>query len=285
MRSWLRCRSLGSELPSMTTDPVPTDDRASLRLRFTEDAERYDRARPGYPVTVFDDLAEAGAAGPGRAILEIGCGTGQATLPLAQRGCRIIALDIGAEMTRLARQKLRVFPSVEVITADFDSWSLPDDPFDVVLSATAFHWLDPATRVPKAASALRPGGMLAVISTSHVSGGTEGFFVDAQGCYERFDPATPPGLRLPAARDVPSKTEEVGASGLFDAPLVRRYEWDGVYSTHEYVDLLLTYSGHRALDHDARRDLLDCISRLIESKYGAAVVKRYMTELLLARRR
>jgi hypothetical protein len=155
----------------------------------------------------------------------------------------------------------------------------------VVLSATAFHWLDPATRVSKAASALRQGGTLAVISTWHVAGGTEGFFIDSQDCYERFDPATTPGLRLPNPRDVPSKTAEVEASGLFDAPLVRRYEWDGAYSAREYVDLLLTYSGHRALARDAQRGLLDCISRLIESKYGGSVVKRYMTELLLARKR
>jgi SAM-dependent methyltransferase len=267
----------------MITDPDPGYDRASLRLRFTEDAERYDRARPGYPATVFDDLAELGAVGPDRAVLEIGCGTGQATLPLAQRGCRVVALDIGAEMTGLARHKLWAFPSVELITADFDSWSLPDEGFDVVLSATAFHRLDPATRVSKAASALRPGGMLAVISTCHVAGGTEGFFIDSQACYERFDPATTPGLRLPNPCDVPSKTDEI--ADLFEGPLVRRYEWDGAYSAHEYVDLLLTYSGHRTLDRDAQQGLLDCISRLIDSKYGGTIVKRYMTELLLARKR
>jgi SAM-dependent methyltransferase len=269
----------------LIADPDPGHDRASLRLRFTEDAERYDRARPAYPATLFDDLAEFGGIGLNRAVLEIGCGTGQATLPLAQRGCRVVALDIGAEMTELAQHNLRAFPSVELITADFDSWSLPDDPFDMVLSATAFHWLDPATRVPRAASALRRGGMLAVISTCHVDGGTEGFFIDSQDCYLRFDPATTPGLRLPNPRDIPSKTEEIEASDLFEAPIVRRYEWDGVYGAHEYVDLLLTYSGHRALGRDAQQGLLDCISRLIESKYGGAVVKRYMTELLLACRR
>jgi hypothetical protein len=127
--------------------------------------------------------------------------------------------------------------------------------------------------------------MLAVVSTSHVAGGTEGFFVDSQGCYERFDPETAPGVRLPAGRDVPSNRYEIEESGLFDAPLVRRYEWDAAYSGHEYLDLLLTYSGHRVLDHDAQAGLLRCISRLIESEYGGTIVKRYLTELLVACRR
>ncbi|WP_425552474.1 class I SAM-dependent methyltransferase, partial [Dactylosporangium maewongense] len=41
---------------------------------------------------MFDDLAAAGVA-PGARVLEIGCGTGQATVPLAERGYRIVAVE------------------------------------------------------------------------------------------------------------------------------------------------------------------------------------------------
>jgi hypothetical protein len=44
-------------------------------------------------------------------------------------------------------------------------------------------------RMVKAADALRPGGALAVVATQHVAGGSEEFFVEVQGCYERFDSA------------------------------------------------------------------------------------------------
>ena len=60
-----------------------------LRAVFDQDAERYDRARPGYPAELFDDLAALTGLRAGDRVLEIGPGTGQATVPLAQRGYRI----------------------------------------------------------------------------------------------------------------------------------------------------------------------------------------------------
>src|ERR1700732_757938 len=67
--------------------------------------------------------------------------------PLAERGCVITALDIGADMVALARQKLAQHPFVQVVVAAFEDWPLPAQAFDVVVSATAFHWLHPAIRV------------------------------------------------------------------------------------------------------------------------------------------
>src|SRR5215210_4149849 len=195
---------------------MTTPDPEPLRLRFDEDALLYDRARPGYPAGVFDSLAEMAGLGPGARVLEIGCGTGQATVPLAERGCRIVAVELGAELAAVARRNLARFPDVEVVTGAFEDWPLPSEPFDLVLSATAFHWIDPAIRVVKSADALRPGGTLATIATYHVAGGTEPFFVDMQDCYERWDPATPPGLRLTPGADIPTDDAEVTASGRFE---------------------------------------------------------------------
>src|SRR4029450_9212770 len=93
------------------------DEAARLRVTFDEDAERYDRARPGYPSAVFDDLAELAGIGPGCRVLEIGCGTGQATVPLAERGCQIVAVELGAGLAAVARRNLARFPDVPVITA------------------------------------------------------------------------------------------------------------------------------------------------------------------------
>ena len=106
-----------------------------------------------------------------------------------------------------------------------------------------------------------------------------------QDCYERWDPATPAGLRLPRADDIPSTSEELDRSGRFGAAAVRRYEWEASYSTAEYHDLLRTYSGHIALEPAAREGLLDCIGELIDSRYGGRITKRYLTELRVAERR
>jgi SAM-dependent methyltransferase len=259
------------------------DHRVRRRSTFDEAAELYHRARPTYPAALFDDLAELAGIGPGSRVLEIGPGTGQATVPLAERGCRVVAVELGPQLAAVARRNLARFPAVEVVTAAFEDWPLPRERFDLVLSATAFHWIDPAVRVGKAADALRPGGWLATIATHHVAGGDEDFFVQAQACYERWDPETPPGgARLPPATDVHGSGEELDRSRRFGPVEFRRYEWELSYTTSAYLDLLLTYSGHRALDAPARTGLLDCIAHLIDTAHGGRITKRYLTELRIA---
>src|SRR5919108_4449878 len=126
---------------------MPATDRERRRATFDEAAELYDRARPGYPPALFDDLAELAGVGPGCRVLEIGPGTGQATVPLAERGCKIVAVELGEGLAAVARRNLARFPEVQVVTAAFEDWPLPAEPFDVVLAATSFHWIDPAVRV------------------------------------------------------------------------------------------------------------------------------------------
>jgi SAM-dependent methyltransferase len=260
-------------------------DRGRLRATFDEDAERYDRARPSYPAALFVDLAALAEVGPGRRVLEIGCGTGQATVPLAELGGEIVCVELGANLAAIARRNLARFPSVQVVVAAFEEWPLPAEPFDLVFAATSFHWIDPAIRVGKTADALRIGGALATVSTHHVAGGDTKLFAEIQSCYERWDPTTPTGLRLQPATAIPIDSEELDRSGRFGPATFRRYEWDLAYSTSAYIDTLLTYSGHRALAPEAQTNLLADIAHLIDSRYGGRITKRYMTELRIARRR
>jgi SAM-dependent methyltransferase len=276
--------------PRPRRDDRPAEDRRALLGRtFDQDAELYDRARPGYPPQLYDDLAELAGVRPGSRVLEIGCGTGQATVPLAERGYRITAVEAGANLAAVARRNLAGAGAgtAEVVTARFESWPLPREPFDAVVSATAFHWIDPAVRVAGAADALRPGGALAVVRTQHVRGGTEAFFVEVQRCYERFDPATPPGLVPPDAADVDASdhTAEVARSGRFGPTVLRRYEQDLTYGTSAYLNLLRTYSGHRALPHAAREGLLACVAGLIDGRHGGRVTRRHLVELAVSHRR
>ena len=260
-------------------------DRVLRRRTFDAAAARYDRARPGYPAAVIDDLGTIAGLGPGARVLELGAGTGKATVPLAARGYTVVAIELGPQLAAVARQNLAAFPRAEVVCAAFEDWPLPAPPFDAVVAATAFAWIDPAVRVVRSAAALRGGGSLATIGTHHVAGGTAPFFVEVQSCYERWDPTTPPGLRLPRPAAVPQDSAELDASGLFEPARFRRYEWDVAYRTDEYVDLLQTYSGHLAMPQAARDGLLGDIARLIDRGYGGRIVKRYLTELRIARRR
>lgn len=258
---------------------MPRDDR---RL-FDTVAELYDRARPTYPDAVFDDLAKLAGLREGARVLEIGCGTGQATLPLARRGYRITAVELGVNLAAVAQRNFAAYPDVEVVAAAFEDWPLPPEHFDLVFAATSFHWLDAASTLPKIASALRPGGSVAILSGGHVEGGTSRFFVDVQQCYERYMPGTPPGLRLSRAEDLPVGSPEIDASGLFAPVQSRRYVWLREFTTQTYIDELGTYSSHLALDEEHRRALLACVRALIDERYGGRITKAYVTDLDVAR--
>jgi SAM-dependent methyltransferase len=187
-------------------------------------------------------------------------------------------------MAAVARERLNTYLRTKVFVTAFEEWPLPGEPFDVVASSSAFHWIDPAVRVKKAAQALRPGGALATIGAEHIRGGTEEFFAEAQECYKRWDTATVSDCRLPSALDIPQNSEELESTGLFTKPVFCRYEWERTYSAAAYRDVLSTYSANRALPEEKLFGLLDCITRLIDNRYGGKIVKRYMNELRVASR-
>jgi hypothetical protein len=118
---------------------------------------------------------------------------------------------------------------------------------------------------------------LAVVSTHHVAGGSGQFFVDVQDCYERFTDDPVKG-GLPAVDDVPEDSAGLGGAGVLGAVESRSYVRDLDYSTAEYVELLSSYSGHRALTSERRDRLYDCVSALIDAT-GGSVTKRYLNQL------
>jgi SAM-dependent methyltransferase len=152
--------------------------------------------------------------------------------------------------------------------------------YDVVISATAFRWLDPANRVARCADVLRPGGLLAVVSTEHILGGSVRLFADMMDCYARFmDDADTTGLQ--PADAIPQDSSEVDATGRFEPVEFRRYEWELTYTTSEYLDVLSSYSGHRALTTERRDGLYGCICALMDRDDGS-ITKRYLTQLSAA---
>src|SRR5918995_6583381 len=133
-----------------------------LRTTFDEAASLYDEVRPGYPGDLFDDVVWLSGIPAGGKILEIGCGTGQATVPFARRGYSILCIELGQNMAAVARGNLEGFARTEVRTGDFEKWPLQEAAFDLAISATAFHWLDPEVAYPKVARILRHDGSLAL---------------------------------------------------------------------------------------------------------------------------
>jgi 16S rRNA A1518/A1519 N6-dimethyltransferase RsmA/KsgA/DIM1 with predicted DNA glycosylase/AP lyase activity len=106
---------------------------------FDDVAELYDAIRPGYPEPLIVELVSRAELHPEAALLEIGPGTGQATLPLAKRGYRITGVELGPKMARTAQEKFKPYLNVEIVNAAFEDVSLPSAAFGLVYAATAFH--------------------------------------------------------------------------------------------------------------------------------------------------
>jgi SAM-dependent methyltransferase len=265
------------------------DERNRLRTTFDEAAALYDEVRPGYPDELFDDVVTlSGIPFEGR-ILEIGCGTGQATVPFARRGYSILCIELGENLAALARRNLRIYSQVRVRTGDFEQVPLQEEAFDLAISATAFHWLDPAVAYPKVASSLAPGGSISLFWNVHVhSDASEGFFEAAQKVYEREAPEIvgPDDYKgLPRPDAIPDRTGEIQDTGLFGEVISRRYRWDAPYDAGSYLRVLNTYSGHRSLQADTRERLFRGIADLIDSEYGGRIAKGYLTTLYVAPRK
>lgn len=250
----------------------------NLRTIFDEDADLYDRARPDYPPTLFADLVRLTGIDAHSSVIEIGPGTGQATRGLLATGAAITAIEIGANLADRLRTNL---PAVDVVTTAFEDWT-PPAPVDLVTSFTAWHWVDRDVRAQLVHDALKPHGHLATVTTAHVRGGTVDFFDRAQECYLRWDPATDPDERLLAPDDLPTKLDEVDDSPLFGPATRLRYVRDIDYTADTYLDVLRTYSGHRALSDEARNGLLGDLRALIDDDHGGVITKSYLYEMRLA---
>jgi ubiquinone/menaquinone biosynthesis C-methylase UbiE len=143
--------------------PEQRRTREQRRVLFDAVAGLYDATRQGYPPEMVDAVVANAAIGPGAAVLEIGCGTGQLTRQLAGRRFALTAIDIGAAMVRAARSNV-ADPAARFEVCSFEDFG-GAGPFDLIVSATAFHWIDPGVGLDKAARLLRPGGWLALLTT------------------------------------------------------------------------------------------------------------------------
>jgi SAM-dependent methyltransferase len=264
---------------------VPSD-RQWLRTTFDSAAQLYQQARPDYPAALYDELIRlAGLRPPGR-LLEIGCATGKATLPLAARGFRLTCLEMGPRLAAVARGNLARFPAVTVTEADFETWRPPPgEAFDLIFAATAWHWIDPATRYQRAWALLAPGGHLAFWEASHVFPvDGDPIFGDIQQLYQEIGEGLPPGAAQPRPGELPDSRAEIEASGLFQGVTVRQFDWAASYTAAEYLSLLSTFSGHIAMAQWQRDHLYDGIRRLLAGRPDGRLRRHWGVALHVARR-
>ena len=266
--------------------PVPPDPR-SRRSTFDRAASTYHDARPDYPRELLDAVVVGTGADRASRLCEIGPGSGKATLPLAARGLSITAVELGPALAAEAADRLRAFPAVTVVRADFEKWAASTSQrFDVVCAATSWHWLDPDSRCALAARITVPGGRLALWSALHVlPDGGDPFFDQIQEVYEEIGEGLPPDAVRPRPGHLPDSTAEILASGLYGDVAVRHFDWEVTYDAESYLALLDTFSGHIAMRSDQRDRLYGEIRRRLSARPDRRLRRHWGAVLHLARRR
>jgi hypothetical protein len=202
---------------------------------------------------------------------------------LARRGYRITALELGSNLAEYARQQLAAFPQVQVVHTAFEDWSPPDGEFDLVISASAFHWIRPELRYSRTAASLKAGGALGLF-WNHSPPSDEPFYRAAQGIWRELAPDIFGVPRRSTQDAVASTVAEIGDSGLYGPVTVCHFDWSQEYSADEYVQLLSTYSSVHCLPDEIRREGLSRISALVY-KMGGKVERVYSAVLYVAQKR
>ncbi|GAA1625183.1 class I SAM-dependent methyltransferase [Actinoplanes couchii] len=251
---------------------------------FGEQAEEYHRVRPGYPAGLVSDLLALAGPGP---VLEVGAGTGKATAAFAAHDVDLTCLEPDARMAAVLR---RTVPGVPIVETTFEDWT-PDRAYGLLISAQAWHWVDPARRTRLAFDALAPGGVLApfwnVFLLADERLHTELAAVDSRHGLAEIGQA-PHALLLSS---IPAEPREFAAEwpDMADVPEVfteahtRRYRSARSYTSAAYRDHLRSISGFRMLDEDRREAAIDDLIAVIDD-HGGTIELTVFTDVAIARR-
>ncbi len=235
---------------------------------FGSDPERYDRTRPRYPEALVERIV---AVAPGRAVVDVGCGTGIVARQFRAAGCRVLGVEVDDRMAAFARRG-----GFEVVVARFEDWQPCGRGFDAVVSGQSWHWIDPVAGAAKAAEALGPGGRLAVFWNVHMPPPDVGEAFAA--VYRRVVPQAPgfaPGLEAYAPL-LRRAAEGMRAVESFGEPEQWRFDWERSYTRAEWLEQVPTFGGHSRLAPETLEALLTGIGDAIDDRftmpYAAVVV-------------
>jgi SAM-dependent methyltransferase len=241
---------------------------------FGSVAELYDRARPSYPDALVDDLM---AFAP-HDILDVGTGTGKAARLFLARGCSVLGVEADRRMAEVARAH-----GVQVEESTFEAWEPKGRVFDLLTSAQAWHWVDPAVGAPKAAAVVRPGGHFAAFW--NLGAHDPGVRIALDSAYQRLAPEIAQTTLALDYRDarIASDVQALLATDGFVSTELRSYAWDRAYTRAEWLAYLATHSDHVRLPDERRSALLDAVGETIDS-LGGELLYHFQTVLILGTR-
>ena len=254
---------------------------------FNTVAETYEKIRPGYPDELYQTLFTYFPLDESACAAEVGIGGGQATPPVLKTGCALTAVEYGDHLAQLCREKFKDYSRFSVITGKFEDVSFPDDTFDLVYSASAFHWVPEEIGYPKVFRILKPGGAFARFANHpYQAKDNPALFNEIQCAYAEY--------YYPYYRRQPGKileyTEEQAATraktaekyGFMETRYALFYR-TRILSSGEYRALLGTYSDHITIEDSIRERFFDAIEKAI-NRHGGFISVFDTIDLQLARK-
>lgn len=263
------------------------ENKKDLGGSFDGAVSLYDRMRPGYVDELYEALFDYIRIDETSSVLEVGSGSGQATLPILRTGCVLTAVEYGENMCGLLREKFRDYGSFRIINGKFEDVPLEEGAFDLVFSATAFHWVPEETGYPKVFSILKEGGVFARFANRPQISGEDPELLQEideiyNGYYNKYY-----GLRAGTrkwftedkAREIALIPEKYGFSDI----RYHLFHRQRLFTAGEYVQLLGTYSDHIAMDKEIRDVFFSKIENAIE-RHGGRIRIEDTLDLELARK-
>ena len=208
--------------------------------------EEFDKWRPRYCEEAFDHIIQYADLKPGKRVLEIGPGTGQATLPLLQTECDYVGIELGSHLFEYTKNKFADYGNLTMINDDFCTHNFANEQFDMVFSAATIQWIPEEIAFSRAFELLKPGGCLVMIANlgNEEHRNSAGLLAEKNTIYEKyFKPETHYNCRI-------NKGNVINYGFL---PIeVADYEYDTDMTADDFVSLTMTHADHITLQEPNR---------------------------------
>lgn len=247
----------------------------NLRKGFDKVAQEYEHYRLAYPKELFNDIFTYCAHG--QTALEIGIGTGKATLPFLEKGFEIVAVEPNRNMMAIAEAKYRNWNNLEIIQSKFEDYH-PEKTFDLVYAASAFHWVKSEERLRMVYELLNKNGCFARFKTMNILKENVSENNDIlREIYRTYIPDYLPDY--PGGKHIGE--DEYRRAG-FVRTVRNTYDRDVSFSVADYIALINTYTEYIDLDYNLRKTFEAEIQSRLEAQGGVKVTQ--MCTLFMAAR-
>lgn len=251
---------------------------------FDKVASEYDKIRPKYPKEVFQYIIEYSSIKNNDNILEIGCGTGQATDGFVNLDYKnITCIELGKELAKIASENFKEHETINIYNSAFEEWEDRGEKYNLAISATAFHWVKQDIGYKKVANLLKDNGTIGFFWTHHVPSHDD-IFSEIGQCYQKYAPHLDYINSNQVEEIIEERIRSIKETGLFKDLIVKRYEWFDKYSSDDFISLFNTNSAHQALEPNIKEKLFNGIREIIKN-HGNEILKPQFVVLYLARKK